>query len=335
MNRILVVEVNWLGDCILTLPIFRALKEKFPSSYIGVMVPNRLTEIFEDYPYVDEVIEFDERTTHKGLYSKVKFIKSLKKKRFDTAILIHRSLTRAIICALAQIKTRIGVKRFKTSFILTKGIIPPHRSLHRGDYYFSLLEGIGINIKDKIPQFFIKKQDARYAQNLINRYREKYSYLVAINPSANWPLKRWPWVNFVQLINDLASIGCAVLLIGAQKDKDVVQKIKDEVKGEVVDLCGRTTLGELAGILQSVDILVTSDSGPAHLGAASGGRVLVLFGPTSPSITGPRGRGVYILRGEAGCKVPCYNLGCKDNICMKRITPQRVFLKVREILSSG
>jgi lipopolysaccharide heptosyltransferase II len=335
MNRILVVEVNWLGDCILTLPIFKALKEKFPLSYIGVMAPERVAEIFQDNPYIDEVIEFDEKTAHKSLISKIKFIKLLRKKKFDTAILIHRSFTRAFICVLAGIKTRIGFRRFKTSFVLTKKVTPPREPIHRGDYYFSLLEGIGIRIKDKTPCLFIKEGEPKHVESLVNDCGRKYSYLVAINPSANWPLKRWPWMNFVQLIGDLTNIGCAVFLIGAQKDKNIVQKILERVGKCVFNLCGKTTLKELTAILDKMDILISSDSGPTHLAAALGKKVLVLFGPTSPLITGPRGKEVYILRGEVGCKIPCYNLECKDNLCMKKITPQEVFIRVREILRNG
>ncbi|OQX80794.1 MAG: hypothetical protein B6D56_04200, partial [Candidatus Omnitrophica bacterium 4484_70.1] len=120
MRRILVVEVNWLGDCVMSLPVFSALKEKFRDSYIGVMCPERVKELFEIIPSVDEVIEFDEKDTHRGFLSnrgflsKIRFIKELKKKRFDTAFLLHRSFTKALICKLANIKERIGFKRKKT-----------------------------------------------------------------------------------------------------------------------------------------------------------------------------------------------------------------------------
>jgi len=335
MKRILVVNVNWLGDCILTLPTFKALKEKFPSSYVGAMVVKRLKSIFENNPYIDEVIEFDEKTIHRSLISKIKFVNLLKKKNFDTAILIHRSFTRAFICTLAGIERRIGFKRLKNYFVLTLKVNYPQKDIHRADYYFSLFEKMGIPIRDRIPNFFIKDEEKQKAEDLLKDYKKNFSYLVALNPSSNWPLKRWPHKNFAHLINNLGEINCGIFLIGAEKDKDVVKKILERVNTDVVNLCGKTSLQELAAILERMDILISGDSGPAHMAASLGIKVLVLFGPTSPLITGPRGENVYIFRKEIDCKIPCYKLDCKDNLCMKRITPHEVLCKVRDILKNG
>ncbi|OQX79941.1 MAG: hypothetical protein B6D56_05995 [Candidatus Omnitrophica bacterium 4484_70.1] len=82
-KRFLVVNVNWLGDCVLTLPIFKAIRNKFPQSYIGVMVVGRLKELFQNNPYIDKVMVFDEKTTHKNLFSKLRFIKMLRKEKFE------------------------------------------------------------------------------------------------------------------------------------------------------------------------------------------------------------------------------------------------------------
>ena len=78
MNRILIVGVNWLGDSLLTTPVFKALKKKFPGCYLGVMVVERVREVFEGNTYINEVIVFDERGQHKGFVAKLKFIKLLR-----------------------------------------------------------------------------------------------------------------------------------------------------------------------------------------------------------------------------------------------------------------
>ena len=98
MKRVLIVGVNWLGDAVMTTPALRALKENDSSLYIGVMTVERVKGVFEDNPYVDEIIIFDERKTHKKIRDKIKFILLLKRKKFDTAFLIHRSFTRAFVC---------------------------------------------------------------------------------------------------------------------------------------------------------------------------------------------------------------------------------------------
>ncbi len=332
MKRILVVEVNWLGDCILTLPIFKALKDKVPSSHVGVMAPSRVLELFKDNPYIDELVEFDEKTTHKSLFSKIKFVSSLSEKKFDTVILIHRSFTRTFLCVLAGIKQRVGFKRIKTAFLVNRKVPLPELPLHRGDYYCLLAEGIGVPVKEKNPRFFLKKDEKLKAEEFIKVYRQRYKHLVAINPSCNWVLKMWPRRYFIELIEELTNIGAGVFLIGAKKDMSAAEEIVKKRNKSVINLCGKTSLRELAAILEKMDVLVSGDSGPAHLAASLEKKVLVLFGPTSPSITAPRGKRVYILKGHVDCEIPCYNSACDNNICMKMISPVEVFLKLKQIL---
>ncbi len=138
MEKILVVTVNWLGDAIMTTPVFKALKGKFPKSHVGVLAVERAKAVFDDNPYIDEVIVFDEKRT--SLQTKIDFARELKKKEYDTVFLIHRSFTRAFICWMAGIKQRIGYARFKNTLVLTKKIKPPRALLHRQDYYLYLFE---------------------------------------------------------------------------------------------------------------------------------------------------------------------------------------------------
>lgn len=90
MKRVLVVTVNWLGDAIMTTPVFKALKDQFPGVYTAVMAPERVRGVFENNPFIDEVIVFDERDTHKTLKKRLDFIFQLKNKKFDTVFFIHR-----------------------------------------------------------------------------------------------------------------------------------------------------------------------------------------------------------------------------------------------------
>ena len=118
MERILIVGVNWLGDALMMTPVFRALKENIISSYVGVMTVERVKEVFEDNPYIDEIIVFDEKKHHRSLSNKWQFVNTLKKANFDSAFFIHRSFTRIFLCALAGIPERIGYGRLKSNFIL-------------------------------------------------------------------------------------------------------------------------------------------------------------------------------------------------------------------------
>ncbi|MFH1503827.1 MAG: lipopolysaccharide heptosyltransferase II [Candidatus Omnitrophota bacterium] len=356
MKKILVVEVNWLGDALLTTPVFKALKKQYPSSYLGVMAVERVREVFEDNPYIDEVIVFDEKGREKTIREKIKFIKFLKKKRFDTVFLIHRSFTRALICFLAGIKNRIGYSRFKNFFILNQRIYPIRSNslrvdaaptgwasngvnessnlIHRQDRYIYLFEKVGVKIEDKQGQFFVSAQAQKKADFWLEPIRKKHSLLVGINPSANWGLKRWPKEYFVELCRRLIKeLNCAVIFIGAKKEKAYIEEILQNIGYQAYNFCGRTSLKELAALIKGSNLFISNDSGPAHLSASLGIKTLVIFGPTSEQVTSPKGKYVKVIKKDVGCQIPCYELNCSDNICMKNVKVDQVYLEAKRILT--
>lgn len=331
-KRILVVEVNWLGDCVMTLPLFKALRIKYPDAWLAVMAPRRVIPLFESNPFVNECLAFDEKSSHGSFVSRLKFLFLLRGKKYDTAILIHRSFTRTLLCYMAGIRERVGWKRAKTAWLLTQRVALPDASTHRGDFYARILEDWGVPVGDRIPCFSLTGEEKRRAETLLCRYKGRHRYIVAVNPSCNWELKKWPVNYFVELIRKLETIGAGVFLIGAAKDIPVSLEIEKRVKS-VTNLCGKTDIRRLALFLSQADALVSNDSGPAHLAASLGTKVLVLFGPTSPGLTAPRGSNVRIIKSDVSCPVPCYNISCEDNECMKKILPREVFEKLKEFLN--
>jgi len=336
MNRILVAGVNWLGDSLMTTPVFKALKEEFPASYLGVMTAARVRGVFDDNPYVDEVITFDEKERHKGVLAKLRFINYLRKKRFDTVFLIHRSFTRALICFLAGIKIRIGYGRAKNLFVINKKIKPLFSLVHRQDYYLHLFEVAGIKISEKLPQFFVPERVENKIAERLKSIQDDYSYLIGINPSANWELKRWPRSYFAALADLLVKdLKAAIIFIGTEKQRPVIDEVRGEMKQNSFDFCGKTSLKELGALIKNMNLFISNDSGPAHLAAALGINTLVIFGPTSPEATSPRGKSVKVIKTKVDCEIPCYKLDCRDNICLKNLSVDEVYSQVKNTLIAG
>ncbi|MFH1518940.1 MAG: lipopolysaccharide heptosyltransferase II, partial [Candidatus Omnitrophota bacterium] len=293
MNRILIVGVNWLGDSLLTTPVFKALKKKFPGSYLGVMVVERVREVFEDNPYIDEVIIFDERGRQRSFFAKLKFIQLLRKKKFDTVFLIHRSFTRALICFLAGIRLRIGYRRLKNSFILNKKIEPSQDLVHRQDHYLYLFEKTGIAIEDRLPSFFIPENVRGKVDRDLEPLKKEQACLIGINPSANWELKRWPRSYFANLADCLArDFKAAIIFIGTEAQRTLIEGVRAKMSQNSFNFCGKTSLKELGSLMQNLKLFISNDSGPAHLAVSLEVSTLVIFGPTSPLATAPRGRAV-------------------------------------------
>lgn len=334
-KRILVVNVNWLGDCLFSTPIFKALKAAFPQSYLACMAVPRVKEVLEGNPYIDELIIYDEDDAHKPLFGKIGLIRQLRQKKFDTVFLLHRSFTRALLVYLAGIPIRVGYHTAKRGFLLTKAVYPEAEDVHRMDYYLKVVESAGIEVADRNYQFFIKDNDRQFIDRLLKENGiVRNDPFAVLNPGGNWDLKRWPRENFRQLADHLiAELGFKAVISGAAKDAYLAKEIAGLMRQKPVILCGETSLKQLGALFERARVVVSADSGPAHIACAVGAPSVVLFGPTAREVTGPRGRSkcVIIQKRIEGCAVPCYKLDCPDNRCMKIIGVDEVFEEIKRI----
>ncbi|MFZ5801106.1 MAG: lipopolysaccharide heptosyltransferase II [Candidatus Omnitrophota bacterium] len=337
LKRILVVNVNWLGDVLFSTPAFKALKSAYPQSYLAGMVVPRVKEVLEDNPYIDELIIFDEEGAHKSLFGKISLIRKLRQRKFDTAFLLHRSFTRALLVFLAGIPNRIGYYTRKRGFLLTKAVYPDTAEIHRMDYYLKVVESAGVKIVDRHYQFFLQDDDRRFIERLL---KEKGlaadEPFVVLNPGGNWDLKRWPPENFRLLAGRLIpETGFKIVISGAAGDIALAKEISGGVAGKATVLVGETNLKQLGALFERAKVVVSADSGPAHLACAVGAPALILFGPTAKTVTGPRGKNqcVIIQKSIAGCRVPCYQLDCPDNRCMRAIGVEEVFEEIKKLNS--
>ncbi|MFC1704649.1 lipopolysaccharide heptosyltransferase II [Candidatus Omnitrophota bacterium] len=327
MEKILVVNVNWLGDVLFSTPVMRALKNAYPKSILACMVVPRCKDILKNNPYVDEIILFDERSTHRSIIKKVQFIVELKKKNFTKAFLLHRSLTRALIVFLTGIPERIGYTTKKRGFLLTKKIMPPLPSLHRAESYLKIVESYGMPVKDRFYEFFISQEDNDFAREIFEKVNLSDSdFVVVINPGGNWEPKRWSKGNFAKLSDALIKNHKAkVIIAGAPKDVSLAEEIEQQMQEKPLILAGKTTLTQLAAIMQRASLVISADSGPMHIACAVGTNVIALYGPTLPSVTGPYGKNqTVILQKDTNCKLPCYDVSCKEYRCMEAITVEDI-----------
>ncbi len=332
------VNVNWLGDVVLSIPFLRTLRENFPDSFIVSTIPQRCKEVLAESPYLDEVLYFDERTTHRGLWKKIKFILELRGKRFDTAIFIHRSFTRTIICFLAGIKGRIGYYTRKRRWLLTRKIQPlPRGNVHRSDYYLGILEGMGLRIDSRNYEFFLNDSHRRSIKEKLRQTGLKDNeHFAVLHPGANEQIRRWPVENFAHLARRISEeFGLNTVISGADRDINLACGIEDLSAVGLINLCGRTSLKELAALLEIAQFVVSGDTGPMHIASAVGAAVICLFGTASPKITCPRGKGKYvIIQKDVGCVIPCGKLDCKDIRCMKAISVEDVIEKIPELIKT-
>jgi len=336
MKRILIIEVNWLGDILFTTPAIRAIRQSNPNSFIGCLVVPRCTDMLRDNPNIDELIILDEAGAHRRLWGKIALIWELRKKRFDTVISFHRSMSRILIVALAGISRRVGYCTKKRSWLLTDRVAQPSRGLHRVEYFLKLTRSVGMDTGARNYDFYISETHVSGGDKILRNIgiTEGEDFFV-INPGANWPPKRWSREKFTGLCELLKKrYGKKIVITGAKKDTSLGQHIIDMSGSSAVSICGGTTLGELAAVMRRASLVISNDSGPMHIAVSQGVPTIALFGPTSPEITGPYGDSEYIVISRwDDCKLPCYDSECNRYRCMEAISVDEVLGAVEKLLS--
>jgi lipopolysaccharide heptosyltransferase II len=337
IDRILIVNVNWVGDVLFSTPAIRALRKRYPEAHIACMVVPRCKEILELNPHLNELIIYDEKGEYKGLVGKLKLISALKALHFDCVFLFHRSLTRTLMVALSGIRERVGIYNPKRGFLLTKKVKPQPPDIHKVEQFLNIVKGMGVGECGKSMELFVGGDDEAFAREFLKSrgIGEKEQFII-LNPGGNWDLKRWPAERFAELGDRLREkYKMPVLITGAEKDVELGKKIAGIMKQKPVVAAGETTLRQLAAIMKRASLVVSNDSGPMHIAVSQAVNTIALFGPTNPKVTGPYGEGIYTViqksQGKPGCKMPCYNLRCEEAFCMKAITVEDV-IKEADIL---
>lgn len=329
VKQILIRGVNWVGDTILTYPTIERLKGAFSHSHLAVLTPGYLNDLWETFPYVDEVIPFQRGEGFRSLSEDLNLILTLRKRRFDLAVILPRSFHSAFQIYLARIPYRIGFEDRGRSLFLTHGIPRTEEALrtHRIRYYQRLVDFLDPGEKCPSPKVFLREEDRRWAEETLRDSGLLDGRpLIGMNPGATYgQAKCWPPNRFRELGKRLSKKWKAnVLLFGKEEEGPIAREILQGSEGGGIDLTGKTHLLQLAALLERCHLLVTNDTGTMHLSAAVGTPVAALFGPTDPSTTGPWGDGHVVVKRDVSCS-PCLKRVCPtDHRCMELITVDEV-----------
>ncbi len=338
MKRILIVNVNWIGDVLFSTPFIRAVREAYPDSYIACLVHPRCREVLELNPALDEIIIYDEEAEHRSPLGKLKLALSLKKKKFDTAFLLHRSFTKALITFFAGIKERIGYPSKNRARLLTRCVEEPPEEIHKVEYFLGIASSCGITSKSKSCEFFINDTHRNYIAELLRKEGiSDKDAVVVLCPGGNWDPKRWGCENFAKLADSLCErYGAKLVISGAKRDLKLAEEIRGMMKNISIITCGRTGLKEAGALFERSNLVVANDTGTMHLAVAMKAKTIALFGPTAPRLTGPRGDGIYsVISKNNICDIPCYDFTCKDNRCMALISVEDVLREAARMLKAA
>ena len=315
-GRLLVRAPNWIGDVILSLPAVRDLRRGFPEARIEVLARPWVAGLYHAVAEVDAVHE------SRGFWDDVESMRG----GFDAAVLLTNSFRTALQVFLARVPERWGYGTEGRGVWLTRAPRVPAalRGQSQVYYYRAMLAGLGLEVSASPDASLVCPEPWRAEGAL--RLGDGEPRWIGLNPGASFgTAKRWIPERFAALGDLLArKLQAQVAIVGGPSERELGEAIAAGMRSPARVLCGNTSLRELTGVLASLQLLVTNDSGPMHLAASLGVPLVAVFGPTDWRETAPLGGRSRVVREEVDC-APCGLRVCPvDHRCMRRITVDRI-----------
>ncbi|MDD2804538.1 MAG: glycosyltransferase family 9 protein [Elusimicrobiales bacterium] len=320
--KICLLQTAFLGDCVLTLPLLKKLREAFPDAAVTVVTRPETAGIFAAAGLAAEIIEDRKKTAASGFAEFSRLTGELRERKFDAAIIPHRSLRSALLAWRAGIPVRVGFSSSAGRALLTHRV-PFSWLLHDVERNLALLSPLAENLKSPFPGL---RRDAGAP------YGPQDGVIAGINAGSAWPTKRWPAENWARLIRRLtAERPGKVLLVGGPGEKDWNAEIERLAGPErCLNLTGKTTMPELMEAIRPLKVFISNDSGPMHIAAALGVPAVGVFGPTTRELGFfPYGPGNRVVETPLACR-PCALHGSRKCprghfLCMRLLTVDEVF----------
>jgi len=280
VRRIAVLRANAIGDFIFALPALEALRAAYPQAEIVLLAKKWHATFLQGRPGpVDRVVTVppypgvsEEPATPSTLHSLEcsteleQFFEAMVQERFDLAIQMHGGgrYSNPFLLRLGA-RMNVGLK--------TPDAVPLDRWVSYIYFqpeilrYLEVVSLVGAAAVVLEPRICVIEEDLLEAQSVVP---ESARPLVALHPGAGDPQRRWPTEKFAAVGDALAAMGAQIVVIGTTEEKQLVEAVVTNMKAGVQNLCGRLSLGGLAGLLSRCRVLIANDSGTLHLAAALG-----------------------------------------------------------------
>jgi len=303
-KNILVVRTDRIGDVVLTTPALKALREKYPSAKISVLVSPTTRDLVLNNENIDQVLIDDKEGSHKGLFGFMSLVSSIKRMKFDVAVVYHTKKRTNLLCFLAGIPQRVGYKNNKFGGLLNRPIEDTrhHGKKHEAEYCLDVLKELGVESSNLDLSVSINEDSEKWVENFFSDKKiVKDEKVIVVHAGASDPSKRWPEDRFAGLIDKFKQkFKCRIILIGDESLIEVSERIISISNNIVTDMTGKTDISQIISLLKRCDLLISNDSGPVHIAAALKTPVISIFTRNQPGINperwGPLGESSRTLK---------------------------------------
>jgi lipopolysaccharide heptosyltransferase II len=333
-RRVLVIALHRIGDAVVSIPTFRAIKESLPGSRMTVFANSYVKEILERIDDVDEIAPYDKDSSW---LEKARLIRKLSRQRFDLAVDLTCDYTfeGAFLAFLSRAKYSAGYNTYGRAFLLHKPVRHKAQPIHVVDEILNIVRSIGLDTQDKSLRISASPQAIKTIRDSLRAENVKDSdLLVGIHPGGYYPSQRWPEERFAEVADKITEeYKARIILIGGSKEEYLVRSMEKIMKNKPLIFLNQPVKNLLA-LIQSCRLLICNNSGPLHIAAALGIPTVSTIGPTIPQRWWPYGPGHIVIHKDLPC-MPCNEGSCrlKTLDCLKRITVDDMLDGVRLHLS--
>jgi heptosyltransferase-2 len=328
----------------MAVPALREVRRLLSAAQISLLMKPQVAGLFRGADFVDEIIQGDLRSTRDYLATAAQ----LRSRRYDLALLLPNSFSSALLVFAARIPIRVGYATDGRSVLLTHAI-PPNAELkreHQVYYYLSLVSEVEKlfnrtttgSLTDPTPRLVVSPLRQADALEFLRASGVDVSKkLVVLNPGAvNSRAKQWLPERFAAVGDGLLERGdTSVVIIGTQAELVTAEEVRRRMRASAVVLAGRTSLDQLVALLSCAHLLISNDTGAAHIGPAVGVPTIVIFGPTEDFATRPFSEKAMVIKKPVEC-APCMLRECPiDHRCMTGVRVEDVLHPAFRILDEA
>jgi heptosyltransferase-1 len=321
LARFLIVRLGALGDIVHALPVAAALRRAFPASRIDWLVSAKHREILDLVPIIDRRLVIHDRPARSARGSAAArdgvslagAVRELRRARYDVAIDLQGLIKSALLARSSGAGRVIGFTSSYAREALARplytdvydpgrgGLYDRRETRHVVEINLGVLTTLGLTVA--VPEFPIEPVLSEPAQQIRDRTSGRYALL---NPGAAWPNKRWPPARLAAIATLLRERHAVTsVVLWGPGEESLAPAVVGAAAGAAL-LSPPTTIADLVALTRGATLMISGDTGPAHIAAAVGTPLVGIYGPTRPARNGPLSPRDITVSRDAVCR--CHHL---------------------------
>jgi ADP-heptose:LPS heptosyltransferase len=344
-ERIAVFRALYLGDLLVAVPAFRALRARFPHAEITLIgLPWASAFVQRFSRYIDRLVVFPGypglKEGNGSAGEQARFLREQQAYGYDLMIQMHGS-GKTSNKLLEELKGTVSLGYYEGERPAYLQIAAPYpHDQHEIWRNLRLVALLGCTELDPRLEFPLSESDYTEAETLLTEFSsmlstmEKRGPLIGIHPGSRSPARRWPGEYFATVADRLArEWNARIVLTGGADEQETVSAVLTCMNMPALNLAGRTSLGGLAALINKFTLFISNDTGPAHMACAVDSASITLFGPAEYQRWAPLDRSLHrVIRRPVACS-PCGHWECPiDHRCLRWLAPDAVLTMAERLI---